>query len=168
MASLAPFGGATDVFDRYDEFEPANLPAPGPHLEDTDVLTGADHCAFHALTRELFEQRGVYDTTFGYNLARLNLDNRHTDAGFRYGVARDDPAVLHAEFTPTTAFCPQSRLLTIAAFRAWNGETDYHEYDLVSVRVAPLHHGSDTINDQLAWLEERFEETGHVDHEPPR
>jgi hypothetical protein len=47
------------------------------------VLVGDDHAAFHRLTRDIFEERGVHDATFGYNLARLNLDARHPDAGFR-------------------------------------------------------------------------------------
>jgi len=69
--------------------------------------------------------------TFNYNLARLNLDTRHTGAGYRYAVERDDAddaveaedidRVLRAEFTPTTLFCPQTHTLTIGSFRAWNG-----------------------------------------------
>jgi len=49
--------------------------------------------------------------TFNYNLARLNLDTRHTSAGYRYADERDDAIdavesedidrVLRAEFTPT-------------------------------------------------------------------
>src|SRR6056297_2531966 len=102
-----------ETFDEYDEFVPEHLPEPGPFLDGADVLTGDDHVDFHRLTRELFEERGVYDATFGYNLARLNLDSRHPDAGFRYAVAPNDENVLLAEFTPTTEFCPQSDSLTI-------------------------------------------------------
>ncbi|ELZ61003.1 hypothetical protein C467_01973 [Halorubrum hochstenium ATCC 700873] len=89
----------------------------------------------------------VYDMTFDCNLARLNLDTRHEDAGFRYAVERGDAPdtadavaaedaavgadrVLRAESTPTTAFCPQTHTLTVGAFRAWNGLADRHEYDL--------------------------------------
>lgn len=85
--------------------------------------------------------------TFDCNLARLNLDTRHEDAGFRYAVERGDAPdtadavaaedaavgadrVLRAESTPTTAFCPQTHTLTVGAFRAWNGLADRHEYDL--------------------------------------
>jgi len=90
--------------------------------------------------------------TFNYNLARLNLDTRHTSAGYRYADERDDAIdavesedidrVLRAEFTPTTPFCPQTHTLTIGSFRAWNGLADRHEYDLVRVRAAPMHHQS--------------------------
>jgi hypothetical protein len=60
------------------------------------LLSGSDHAAFHRLTMDLFDERGVYDMTFGYNLARLNLDHRHPDAGFRYGREPDDESVLRA------------------------------------------------------------------------
>jgi hypothetical protein len=101
---------ADDTFDEYDEFVPEHLPEPGAFLDGHDALVGEDHLDFHDLTRDLFEERGVYDTTFGYNLARLNLDTRHLKAGYRYAVetnggdgsAADDHLVLRAEFTPTT------------------------------------------------------------------
>lgn len=174
---------ADGTFDEYDEFRPDHLPEPGPFLDGADVLTGEDHVAFHRLTREIFEERGVYDATFGYNLARLNLDTRHPDAGWRYALAPDaesndgdpgdspasddsaipddpadagdsaDPNVLLAEFTPTTEFCPQSDTLTVGAFRAWNGLDDRHEYDRVAVAVAPMHHQSVSINERLRNLE---------------
>ncbi|MFB6156702.1 MAG: hypothetical protein ABEJ34_02535 [Haloferacaceae archaeon] len=158
----SPFGGddesvdlgiGTDEasgFDDVDEFVPEHLPEPGPFLDGGAVLTGEDHVAFHRTTREVFEERGVYDITFGYNLARLNLDRRHPDAGFRYAESGD---VLLAEFTPTTEFCPQSGTLTKGALRAWNGLSDRHGYDAVRVRVAPMHHESDRINGRLADLE---------------
>jgi hypothetical protein len=185
----SPFGAADDdLFDDYDEFVAANLPRPGEFLDGHEVLTGADHLAFHRLTRECFEARTVYDMTFDYNLARLNLDTRHDDAGFRYAVERGhvtdavdsadvvDSAgadadafdgggvdrVLRAEFTPTTAFCPQTHTLTIGAFRAWNGLVDRHEYDLVRVRAAPTHNQSEAVNERLAELETAFLETGDV------
>jgi len=101
--------------------------------------------------------------TFNYNLARLNLDRRHPNAGYRYAVQAEDPGVLRAEFTPTTPFCPQSHTLTIGSFRAWNGLSDRHDYDLVRVRVAPMHHASDDIDDELERLEERFLEEGSVE-----
>ena len=178
----SPFGSDDDLFDDYDEFVAANLPRPGEFLDGHDVLAGADHLAFHRLTRECFEARTVYDMTFDYNLARLNLDTRHEDAGFRYAVERGDatdavdPAdaaghafgggvdrVLRAEFTPTTAFCPQTHTLTIGAFRAWNGLADRHEYDLVRGRAAPTHNQSEAVNDRLAELETAFLETGDVE-----
>ncbi|WP_262177373.1 hypothetical protein [Haloarcula laminariae] len=138
-----------DTFDTYDEFVPDSAPEPGPFIADHDVLTGADHLATHRLARSLFEERGVYDMTFGYNLARLNVDRRHPDAGFRYAREADDGAVLRAEFTPTTEFCPQSDTLTVGAMRAFNGEAHRHEYDLVRVRVSPMHQEAIAINGKL-------------------
>jgi len=180
----SPFGGdGGTLFERYGEFVPGSLPEPGPFLEGHDVLTGREHAAFHRLTRALFEERTVYDMTFNYNLARLNLDTRHENAGYRYAVEcgdaddaerEDDDAieeeeaerVLRAEFTPTTPFCPQSHTLTIGSFRAWNALSDRHEYDLVRVRVAPMHHQSGGINDQLTELERTYLETGDATAEP--
>jgi hypothetical protein len=149
--------------DSYDAFVAANLPTPGPFLADHDVMTGRDHVAFHRLTRDLFENRGVYDMTFGYNLAKLNLDQRHPDAGFRYAREEDNPTVLRAEFTPTTEFCPQSDTLTTGAFRAWNGEDSRHEYERVRVRVAPMHQDAIAINGTLTQLEAEFSRTGELD-----
>jgi hypothetical protein len=172
----SPFGGGDSLFDSYDEFVPDHTPTPNEFVSGHDVLTGADHVAFHRLTRELFEERTVYDMTFNYNLARLNLDTRHGNAGYRYAVERDgaDDAiedasaerVLRAEFTPTTPFCPQTHTLTIGSFRAWNELSDRHEYDLVRVRAAPMHHQHDAINDRLAELERTFLETGDVQASP--
>ena len=164
----SPFGGTDDgeLFGEYDEFVPEHVPEPGAFLDGHHVLSGADHVAFHELTRELFEERKVYDMTFNYNLARLNLDTRHENAGYRYAEERDDPSVLRAEFTPTTPFCPQTHTLTIGSFRAWNGLTDRHDYDLVRVRAARMHHQSDAINEQLEELEEAYLSTGSVTHAP--
>lgn len=162
MPGLSPFGGSDDAtFDDDSEFVPEHLPEPGPFLADYDVLAGDDHVAVHQIAEGLFEERGVYDTTFGYNLARLNFDTRHPDAGFRY-AEEPNGAVLRAEFTPTTAFCPQTHTLTVGAFRAWNGLGDRHEYDLVRVRAAPMHQESDAVNEQLRSLEAEFIETGTV------
>ena len=158
----SPFDRGDDGFDSYDEFVPDHLPRPGPFLTGHALLTGASHTAFHRLTRDLFEERGVYDVTFGYNLARLNLDHNHEAAGYRYAVDADDQTVLRAEFTPTTAFCPQAETLAIASLRAWNGERERHEFDLVRVRVADMHHQSGAINDKLERLEEGVVETGSV------
>lgn len=135
-------------FDRYDDFEPAHLPEPGPTLEQHDVLVGSEHVEVHQTARDLFEERGVYDSTFGYNLAKLNLDRRHPNAGFRYAVT--DDSTLFAEFTPTTPFCPQSAVLTKAANRAWNGMADEHEFERVEIRIAEMHHSSASINAELA------------------
>lgn len=149
-----PFAtGDDDTFDAYDEFVPDSVPEPGSFIADHDVLTGADHLATHRLARSLFEERGVYDMTFGYNLARLNVDRRHPDAGFRYAREADDDGVLRAEFTPTTEFCPQSDTLTVGAMRAFNGEAHRHEYDLVRVRVAPMHQEATAINGKLKQQE---------------
>ncbi len=94
----------------------------------------------------------MYDATFGYNLTRLNLDPRHPDAGFRYAEEAGDPATLRAEFTPTTAFCPQAEPLAVGAFRALNGVDD-HAYELIRVRVDPSLNGSGVVNDRLDRLE---------------
>ncbi|MFB6152150.1 MAG: hypothetical protein ABEJ40_10125 [Haloarculaceae archaeon] len=168
----SPFGGRdAEPFDAYDEFVPEHVPEPGPALDGHDVLAGRRHLAVHRLARALFAERGVYDMTFGYNLARLNCDVRHPDAGFRYAVetggddATADRAVLRAEFTPTTEFCPQGLTLTRAAFRAWNGLADRHEYDLVRVRVAPTHQQTAAINEELAALEGEFLATGELPDE---
>jgi hypothetical protein len=176
----SPFGSADEQFDADDAFVPEHLPEPGPALDGHDVLTGRRHVAFHRLTRDLFEERAVYDMTFNYNLARLNLDARHEAAGYRYaeeradvvnggdGESGDDVApvpdcrVLRAEFTPTTAFCPQTDTLTKGSFRAWNGLTDRHEYDFVRVRVAPMHQRSTAINAELRALEQQYLDTGTV------
>jgi len=168
----SPFGGGDDdaLFDGYDEFVPEHVPDPGPFIEEQSVLTGEDHLAFHEITQELFEERTVYDMTFNYNLARLNLDTRHANAGYRYAEEThpadapdaEDRSVLRAEFTPTTPFCPQTHTLTIGSFRAWNGLADRHDYDLVRVRAAPMHHQSVAINEQLENLEAEFIETGEV------
>lgn len=171
----SPFTRGDDGFDSYDEFNPSHLPEPGPFLTGHHLLTDAFHTAFHRLTRKLFEERGVYDVTFDYNLARLNLDQTHESAGYRYAVDADDSAVLRAEFTPTTAFCPQAETLAIASLRAWNGERERHEFDLVRVRVADMHHQSGAINGELERLEKQVVETGSVpsaaeadgDHERP-
>ncbi|WP_049916812.1 hypothetical protein [Halogeometricum pallidum] len=162
----SPFGGDDDeLFDGRDEFVPEHLPDPGPFLRDSDVLAGEAHVAFHEVTRDIFEERSVYDATFGYNLARLNLDARHPDAGYRYaeqsGEGSDGP-ILRAEFTPTTAFCPQSGTLTLGSFRAWNGLSDRHGYDLVRVRLHPMHHDAESINERLAAVEDEYRETGDL------
>jgi len=176
MAGIpSPFGGEPDdTFDDYGGFVPEHLPDTGAFLAGHDVLTGDDHAAFHRCTRELFEERTVYDMTFGYNLARLNLDRRHEGAGYRYAV--EDPAaddaldadgrVLRATFTPTTPFCPQTTTLTVGSFRAWNGLRERHEYDVVRVRTAPMHHRDDVINERLAALEAAFLETGDASVDP--
>ncbi|WP_135305867.1 hypothetical protein [Haloarcula amylovorans] len=158
-----PFAtGGDETFDDYDEFVADHLPDSGPFLAGNDVLSGREHAAFHRLVRECFEECGVYDVTFGYNLARLNLDRRHPDAGFRYAREADDPSVLRAEFTPTTEFCPQSDTLTLGAFRAWNGTLERHEYDLVRVRTAPMHQQAVAINERLRHQEEQFQATGDL------
>ncbi|WP_435349308.1 hypothetical protein [Haloarchaeobius sp. HRN-SO-5] len=162
----SPFGESADTFDDAGTFVPEHLPDPGPFLADHRVLDGDEHCAVHETAADLFEERGVYDMTFGYNLARLNRDQRHPDAGYRYAVEepagdRSD-AVLRAEFTPTTPFCPQSHTLAIGSFRAWNDLRERHEFDRVRIRVHPMHHRSSDINDTLATLGERFAETGSV------
>jgi hypothetical protein len=157
------FTGTADAdFDDADEFVPEHLPLPGAFLQGHDVLVGDDHVAVHATAHEVFEERGVYDVTFGYNLARLDRDPRHPEAGYRYARETGNPAVLRADFTPTTPFCPQSDSLTRASFLAWNALDDRHEFDLVRVRVAESHAEADRINDRLARMEERYEESGDL------
>jgi len=168
----SPFGGSDedaggDLFDDPDEFVPENNPTPGQFLDGHAVLTGSDHLDFHQTTREVFEERGVYDMTFGYNLAKLNRDTRHPSAGFRYALEAgtadsESDSILRAEFTPTTAFCPQSDTLTKGAFRAWNGLSERHEYELVRVRVDEMHQRSEEINEELAEFEAASRETGSV------
>lgn len=138
-------------FDEYDEFVPAHIPEPGPAIAEHDVLTGDEHVRVHEIARDVFETRGVYDSTFGYNLAKLNLDHRHPNAGFRYGVT--DDGILVAEFTPTTPFCPQSSVLTTAAHRAWNGEREKHDYPSVEIRIDPMHQHSEAVNEKLRTME---------------
>lgn len=161
MPSFGPFGSSskTGGFDDYDDFNAETLPEPGPFLEAGEVLTGEDHVEAHLLARDLFEERGVYDMTFGYNLAKLNLDRRHPGAGYRYAENGD---VLRAEFTPTTEFCPQAEVLVKASFRAWNGLADEHDYERVEVAIAPMHHSASSINDELQSFAAEFEETGVV------
>jgi hypothetical protein len=165
MPGFPSLGGDDDdgLFDDYETFDPDHIPEPNVFLEDHDVLTGEAHLEFHELTREVFEERKVYDMTFNYNLARLNLDTRHKNAGYRYAEEAGDDSVLRAEFTPTTPFCPQTHTLTKASFRAWNGLRDRHDYDLVKVRSDPMHHDADAVNEELEALEATFVETGEVD-----
>jgi hypothetical protein len=152
--------GEQGTFDGRDSYVPEHIPEPGPFLDGYEPLTGRDHAAFHRLTQQLFAERGVYDMTFGYNLARLNQDQRNPEAGFRYAPEGD--GVLRAEFTPTTPFCPQSDTLTAGAFRAWNGLAERHEYDRVRVRVAPMHQQSEAINEKLREFERVHRERGVV------
>jgi hypothetical protein len=154
------FGNSDDdeeIFDGYDDFVPEHLPEPGTFLEGHEVLEGDEHVEFHKKTRDLFDERTVYDMTFGYNLARLNLDRRHPDAGYRYAEEGENEEVLRAEFTPTTEFCPQSNTLVIGSFRAWNGLSDRHGYDEVRVRVDGMHHNSESINERMREIEEKYD-----------
>lgn len=152
-----------ETFDEQGRFVPDNLPSAGPHIEDHDVLTGREHIEIHAHAREAFDQYGVYDATFGYNLARLNLDRRHPDAGLRYARDADDPSILRVEFTPTTPFCPQSESLTRGTFRALTATADHADYETVTVRVHPMHNTADGINEALLRGEEQYAETGSLD-----
>ena len=152
--------GGSAEFDAPEEFVSENVPAPGYFLDGHAVLAGDAHVAVHEESRDRFERFGVYDATFGYNLAKLNRDHRHPEAGFRYGIDPERPDVLRVEFTPTTEFCPQSTTLTRGVFRAWNA-TD-SAFRLVSVRVDPMHQRSEATNDRLRELEAHYEETGEV------
>ena len=160
MPGLNPF--STDdfatFFDPDDAFVPEHLPDPIGFLLDQDVLEGTDHVEFHAITHAVFESRGVYDMTFGYNLAELNLDHRHPNAGYRYARERENPRIIRAAFTPTTSFCPQAHTLTIGSFRAWNGLRDDYPYDRVRVRIDEMHHNSEAINAEIRNREEDFTE----------
>ncbi len=152
-----------DCFDDVGEYVPANIPDPGPFLEGHPPLTDTDHIEVHDHAREAFEAYGVYDATFGYNLARLNLDRRHPGAGLRYAWDADDERVLRVEFTPTTPFCPQSESLTRGTFRALTATRERGDYEAGKVRVHPMHHAADAINESLVRGEERFAETGSLD-----
>lgn len=165
MTGIRSLIGGDDEPDFTDagSFEPEYIPEPGEFLLGHDVLEGRRHVDFHQLTAELFEKRGVYDMTFGYNLAKLNRDTRHPDAGYRYAVDADDPSVLRAEFSPTTEFCPQSDTLTKGSFRAWNGNADRHGFDIVQVRVADSHQQSEAVNEALAEMEAQYRETGEIE-----
>lgn len=158
--------GDDEVFDEAGTYEPANVPEAGPFLVGHAVLTGRDHVEVHAHARDAFEEYGVYDATFGYNLARLNLDRRHTDAGLRYARDAADPTTLRVEFTPTTPFCPQSEALTRGTFRALNATAAHGPYESVLVRVHPMHNSADGINDALQRGEEHYEESGSLDSVP--
>ena len=164
MRGLNPFGGGDeeDFFDAVEAFVPENLPEPSGFLTDHEILVDDDHVDFHRIACDVFEQRGVYDMTFGYNLARLNLDRRHPNAGYRYARERKNPKIVRSVFTPTTPFCPQAHTLATGSFRAWNGLRENYEYDLVRVRVDDMHHDSDGINKDLTEREELFEQTGDV------
>ncbi|ELY38412.1 hypothetical protein [Natronorubrum tibetense] len=96
---MTPTGSATGTRSLPSTFRNPSV------LEGHAVLTGDDRTAFHRLTRALFEERGVYDATFGYNLAPLNLDRRHPSGRFRYAVDADDRSVLRAEFTDQQGGC---------------------------------------------------------------
>lgn len=159
-------GSGEDCFDEEGEYVPSNIPEPGPFLEEHTLLTDDAHVEMHDHARESFEEFGVYDATFGYNLARLNLDRRHPDAGLRYARDRDDERVLRVEFTPTTPFCPQSESLTRGTFRALTRTRERSDYDVVRVRVHPMHHAADGINDSLERGEEQFAETGSLEAVP--
>ena len=162
----SPFGSDDGGhFDDPDAFVADHLPEPGPFLVDQSVLTDDDHVEVHEVAKNVFEERGVYDMTFGYNLARLNADARHPNAGYRYAEAKESND-LRAEFTPTTPFCPQSHTLAIGSFRAWNGLSDRHQYDVVRVRVHPMHNESAEINRRLTAAEEAYRETGSVSDTP--
>ncbi len=146
-------GSEDEVFYGYGEYRKDYIPEPGEFLEGHDILGGDGHVEFHERTREVFEERGVYDMTFGYNLAKLNLDRRHPDAGYRYALDSSNPRVLRAEFTPTTEFCPQAHTLVLASYRAWNDLSDRHPYEEVRVRVDVMHHQADAINQGLREAE---------------
>lgn len=156
LRKLLGLNSNDESFDRYDEYVPATLPEPGWFLSGQDVLTDTEHIQFHQTTRDIFEEVKLYDVSFDYNLARLNLDDRHPNAGFRYAVETESDGALRAEFTPKTQFCPQSLTITKASFRALNGLSDQHDYDLVRVRVDRMHYKADAINDILQQQEETY------------
>lgn len=164
LGKLLGFKGTAGTHDGYDEFVPSTVPEPGWFLSDHDVLTDDEHIRFHQTTRDIFEEVKLYDVSFDYNLARLNLDTRHPNAGFRYAVEAASESTLRAEFTPKTQFCPQSLTITKASFRAWNGLPARHDYDLVRVRVDRMHHKAGAINDILRQQEKAYLESEQDTH----
>jgi len=52
----------------------------------------------------------------------------------------------------------------VLRFVAWNDLSDRHEYDIVRVRVAEMHHRSDEINGALEDLEANYREGGSLTH----
>ncbi|MFB6256777.1 MAG: hypothetical protein ABEH58_08670, partial [Haloplanus sp.] len=60
--------------------------------------------------------------------------------------------------------CPQNDTLATASFRAWNADDvePAHEFDLVRVRVAPMHEGSERTNDRLAELGTAYRDAGEL------
>jgi len=152
-------GGSEPQFDPADAFVPEHIPEPGAFLAGHDVLGGRDHVALHRTAADAFEEYGVYDATFGYNLARLNRDPRHTDAGFRYAEEADDPTTLG----PSSRRLPPSvrRPNRSRGGRSALDAVDTHGYELVRVRVDASLDGSDAVNERLAKLE-----SGEADPEP--
>ncbi|TKX79105.1 hypothetical protein EXE53_17625 [Halorubrum sp. SD626R] len=151
---MSLLGGSEPEFDPVDAFTPDHLPEPGPFVREHDVLAGARHATVHEHVTDAFEEHDVYDATFGYNLARLSLDPRHPDAGFRYAEAADngsDDVVLRVEFTPTTAFCPQAEPLAVGALRALRSTSEI-THDAVELRIAERADNADQINERLATL----------------
>lgn len=148
------------TLDDWDVFVPEHLPAPGPHLDGHDVLTGRAHVELHQRVRDVFERRGVYDAAYGYNLARLNLDRRYPEAGLRYAVAAGDEDCLRVAFTPTTAVCPETASLAPAILRATTEEEI--GYGRVRVRVTPRYQYADRVNEALRKLEAVADERGSL------
>lgn len=160
--------GTTDAethFEEPGEYVPETLPEPDEFLREHEILTDERHLAVHEMVRDCFEEFGIYDMTFGYNLAKLNRDKRHPGAGFRYATPTNDAQELLATFTPTTEFCPQGDSLAVGAFRALN-RSDHHDYDIVRVRVHQIHHHSETINARIRSMEETFLDSGHIPEGP--
>ena len=80
----SPFGGEKDddgLSTDSGEFTPEYSPEPDRFLEGHRLLTGDEHVSFHQISETMFEERGVYDMTFGYNLTQLNQVTRHPNAG---------------------------------------------------------------------------------------
>ncbi|MFB6283324.1 MAG: hypothetical protein ABEK59_05230 [Halobacteria archaeon] len=142
-----------------ERYEPEYLPEPSDVLEGYQVLTGEEHTGLHSVIRGIFEERKVYDMTFNYNLARLNLDTRHPRAGLRY-AEKDENTVL-IEFTPTTEFCPQAETLAKAVFVSTNDLSEKHGYELVEVRVRN-HEKSVAINRLLTEKLDRYRKEGSI------
>lgn len=69
MPGFPSIGGGSsddgDLFGEYEQFDPEYIPESGWFLSGHNVLVDDAHTEFHEVTKEIFDDRGVYDMTFG-------------------------------------------------------------------------------------------------------